>query len=218
MSLQTNAQVRTFGAPPLSNVCGAVSGRGRGGCQETEDAPSAGFRRRAGDQKKRVALLDTGGSAQPLLQTPAQFSDLHGSLWGRLQRASGWRRSGVSAPLLLLCFDLSLSSLSCWNPSFATFANSGPPSPAPSLSALSRFSPLALSPPFAPSWIPRPWFAPYSRTAGDTVENVSSTHSLSPCSLACPPVTPRLPNVWSPAVIHFPQGPSRSHWPRVNIS
>lgn len=56
------------------------SGKGRGGCQATEDAPSAGFRRRAGDQKKRVALLDTGGSAQPLLQTPAQFSDLHGSL------------------------------------------------------------------------------------------------------------------------------------------
>lgn len=57
-----------------------ISGRGRGGCQATEDAPSAGFRRRGWQSEKRVALLDTGGSAQPLLQTPAQFSDLLGSL------------------------------------------------------------------------------------------------------------------------------------------
>ncbi|KAK7800076.1 hypothetical protein U0070_002632 [Myodes glareolus] len=89
------------------------SGRGGGGGAwrlpgDRRRAERAAFRRPAGDQKKRVALLDTGGSAQPL--------------FSRLQ------------PNFLI-------STAAFAAAFKERQDDG----APSLSAPSRFSPLALS-------------------------------------------------------------------------
>lgn len=78
--LKTTAWVPTKGAPPLSNAGLASAAGGVAVARRPKTRRAPDFRAGAGDQKKRVALLDTGGSAQPLPQTPAQFSDLLGSL------------------------------------------------------------------------------------------------------------------------------------------